>query len=98
MYIQYILNLTHFLIHVDRIIGSYGVIGYLDQRFVGRFAFVDEESDSDIDIVFGTGELKGPLHVDTYRVGELSCLSLGLRRFGGSVGPVFGRSKVKKNS
>ena len=28
-----------------------------------------QEAESDIDIVFGTGELKGPLHVDTYRVG-----------------------------
>lgn len=27
--------------------------------------------DGDIDIEFGTGELKGPLHVDTYRVGPL---------------------------
>lgn len=26
----------------------------------------------DIDILFGTGELKGPLHVDTYRVGPMS--------------------------
>eukprot|EP00913_Durusdinium_trenchii_P015686 g14741.t1 len=31
-----------------------------------------QESDSDIDIVFGTGELKGPLHVDTYRVGPMA--------------------------
>eukprot|EP00931_Biecheleriopsis_adriatica_P045223 TRINITY_DN25922_c0_g1_i2.p1 TRINITY_DN25922_c0_g1~~TRINITY_DN25922_c0_g1_i2.p1 ORF type:complete len:486 (+),score=100.93 TRINITY_DN25922_c0_g1_i2:212-1459(+) len=30
------------------------------------------ETDSDIDIVFGTGELKGPLHVDTYRVGPMA--------------------------
>eukprot|EP00440_Ansanella_granifera_P044668 gb/GFBE01048412.1/.p1 GENE.gb/GFBE01048412.1/~~gb/GFBE01048412.1/.p1 ORF type:complete len:515 (+),score=105.41 gb/GFBE01048412.1/:1-1545(+) len=30
------------------------------------------ESDSDIDIIFGTGELKGPLHVDTYRVGPMA--------------------------
>lgn len=27
--------------------------------------------DGDIDIMFGTGELRGPLHVDTYRVGPL---------------------------
>jgi len=27
--------------------------------------------DSDIDIMFGTGELRGPLHVDTYRVGPM---------------------------
>eukprot|EP00933_Yihiella_yeosuensis_P052097 TRINITY_DN5008_c0_g2_i3.p1 TRINITY_DN5008_c0_g2~~TRINITY_DN5008_c0_g2_i3.p1 ORF type:complete len:465 (-),score=71.18 TRINITY_DN5008_c0_g2_i3:172-1566(-) len=26
----------------------------------------------DIDIMFGTGELKGPLHVDTYRVGPMA--------------------------
>ncbi|CAK0847068.1 unnamed protein product, partial [Prorocentrum cordatum] len=26
---------------------------------------------ADIDIMFGTGELRGPLHVDTYRVGPL---------------------------
>jgi len=26
----------------------------------------------DIDIMFGTGELKGPLHVDTYRVGPMT--------------------------
>ena len=31
-----------------------------------------QESDSDIDIVFGTGELKGPLHIDTYRVGPMA--------------------------
>ena len=44
-----------------------------------------QESDSDIDIVFGTGELKGPLHVDTYRVG-------GDRvRPAGSVGSFGGR-------
>lgn len=37
-------------------------------------AFMEDgmESDSDIDIVFGTGELKGPLHVDTYRVGPMA--------------------------
>lgn len=37
-------------------------------------AFIEDgmESDSDIDIVFGTGELKGPLHVDTYRVGPMA--------------------------
>lgn len=29
------------------------------------------ERDADIDIEFGTGELKGPLHVDTYQVGPL---------------------------
>lgn len=28
-------------------------------------------SDGDIDILFGTGELRGPLHVDTYRVGPM---------------------------
>ena len=32
----------------------------------------EKESDSDIDIIFGTGELRGPLHVDTYRVGRTS--------------------------
>jgi len=37
-------------------------------------AFLEDgmESDSDIDIIFGTGELKGPLHVDTYRVGPMA--------------------------
>jgi len=37
-------------------------------------AFIEDgmESDSDIDIIFGTGELKGPLHVDTYRVGPMA--------------------------
>jgi len=30
------------------------------------------KSDTDIDIIFGTGELKGPLHVDTYRVGPMA--------------------------
>lgn len=37
-------------------------------------AFLEDgmESDSDIDIVFGTGELKGPLHIDTYRVGPMA--------------------------
>lgn len=28
-------------------------------------------SSKDIDIIFGTGELRGPLHVDTYRVGPM---------------------------
>lgn len=28
-------------------------------------------SGKDIDIIFGTGELRGPLHVDTYRVGPM---------------------------
>lgn len=31
-----------------------------------------KNSGHDIDIMFGTGELKGPLHVDTYRVGPMS--------------------------
>jgi len=30
-----------------------------------------QSSNGDIDIMFGTGELKGPLHVDTYRVGPM---------------------------
>lgn len=30
-----------------------------------------EKEDGDIDIQFGTGELKGPLHVDTFRVGPM---------------------------
>merc|ERR1719440_1435777 len=30
-----------------------------------------EQDDGDIDIQFGTGELKGPLHVDTFRVGPM---------------------------
>eukprot|EP00930_Biecheleria_cincta_P027960 TRINITY_DN1952_c0_g1_i1.p1 TRINITY_DN1952_c0_g1~~TRINITY_DN1952_c0_g1_i1.p1 ORF type:complete len:456 (+),score=67.79 TRINITY_DN1952_c0_g1_i1:80-1447(+) len=34
------------------------------EQFVGHTA--------DIDITFGTGELKGPLHVDTYRVGPMA--------------------------
>jgi len=29
------------------------------------------DESKDIDIIFGTGELKGPLHVDTYRVGPM---------------------------
>lgn len=33
------------------------------ERFTG--------DDSDIDILFGTGELRGPLHIDTYRVGPM---------------------------
>lgn len=30
------------------------------------------ESETDIDVTFGTGELKGPLRVDTYRVGPMA--------------------------
>jgi len=29
------------------------------------------DASKDIDIIFGTGELRGPLHVDTYRVGPM---------------------------
>jgi hypothetical protein len=38
--------------------------------------FIDQNGHSsagkDIDIMFGTGELRGPLHVDTYRVGPMT--------------------------
>lgn len=30
------------------------------------------DSETNIDVTFGTGELKGPLHVDTYRVGPMA--------------------------
>eukprot|EP00930_Biecheleria_cincta_P030751 TRINITY_DN21308_c0_g2_i1.p1 TRINITY_DN21308_c0_g2~~TRINITY_DN21308_c0_g2_i1.p1 ORF type:complete len:497 (-),score=68.09 TRINITY_DN21308_c0_g2_i1:13-1503(-) len=36
------------------------------------FSSTGLKSDTDIDIIFGTGELKGPLHVDTYRVGPMA--------------------------
>lgn len=47
---------------------------YDPAKSVTSEAFLQDgmESDSDIDIVFGTGELKGPLHVDTYRVGPMA--------------------------
>lgn len=36
------------------------------------YALPSGEEPKDIDITFGTGELRGPLHVDTYRVGPLT--------------------------
>jgi len=37
-----------------------------------EYKFPNGEEPKDIDITFGTGELRGPLHVDTYRVGPLT--------------------------
>jgi len=42
---------------------------YDPERSVSQEAFMGESGD--IDIMFGTGELRGPLHVDTYRVGPM---------------------------
>lgn len=42
---------------------------YDPQKSSTQEAFLGE--DGDIDIMFGTGELRGPLHVDTYRVGPM---------------------------
>merc|ERR1719326_1469190 len=43
---------------------------YDPQKSVTRELY-SESDDSDIDIMFGTGELRGPLNVDTYRVGPM---------------------------
>jgi len=48
---------------------------YNPKKSLTQKEFVTKEgapSTSDIDIVFGTGELKGPLRVDTYRVGPMA--------------------------
>jgi pepsin A len=43
------------------------------EEFSHTSSALDEDGrPRDIDIMFGTGELKGPLHVDTYRVGPMT--------------------------
>lgn len=47
---------------------------YDPEKSLTQEAFVAENEKAvggDIDIMFGTGELRGPLHIDTYRVGPL---------------------------
>jgi hypothetical protein len=42
---------------------------YNPEKSLSQESFMGENGD--IDIMFGTGELRGPLHVDTYRVGPM---------------------------
>jgi len=43
---------------------------YNPEKSSSQESFLSADS-GDIDILFGTGELRGPLHVDTYRVGPM---------------------------
>jgi len=44
---------------------------FTQSDYIHHDEFGGSEKNSDIDIKFGTGELKGPLHTDTYRVGPM---------------------------
>jgi len=44
---------------------------YDPDKSVTQETFDDTKGGRDIDIMFGTGELRGPLHVDTYMVGPM---------------------------
>merc|ERR1719181_2399893 len=54
---------------------NYPCVGERAQQFYDPEKSLTQEEfkgrRGDIDILFGTGELKGPLHVDTYRVGPM---------------------------